>query len=161
MQTVAQHFERDDLASAAPDPRQMVGGDAPNPRRDGALPAKRAQVRDDDEEDFLCRVLRVSRVSQHAQGQLVDIILDLLEKPLRSGLVAGGRRTPELCEVLVRHPAVHALFGERGTAFCDRSRRPRALAMLTVARRDPVTRNAELPVRWYIGRSWLPVSPSS
>lgn len=74
----------------------MPGGDAEHPGPQRALAPERAQLREDDEQDLLRRVLGVLRVAQHPQRQPVAVVLQRSEKLLRRGAVARHRRAGQV-----------------------------------------------------------------
>lgn len=69
----------------------MPGGDAEHPGPQRALAPERAQLREDDEQDLLRRVLGVLRVAQHPQRQPVAVVLQRSEKLLVCDLNDRGR----------------------------------------------------------------------
>ena len=110
VEELGDRVERDPLHAPPARAQEVVRGDAPAPRPERAFATERAEVREDDEENLLRRVLRILRVPEHSEREPVGPILDREEKPLGRSPNRPPRRpvpTPGGRYRQSRRPLVH------------------------------------------------------
>ncbi len=108
-QPFVQRLERDRFPAPSSNSRQVVRRNPPHPRPERALAAERSEMREDDDEDLLCGVLRVGGVTQHAKRKPVDVVLNRLEDRVGRDLVPlrrGSRSFGEVDGAFVAHRGI-------------------------------------------------------